>query len=484
MTNGGPPPGAWFLGSAVLTDHVQRQLEALGWQTTRVVGNSPAGTSRRRAGATVGRSAPGSTRASPDAGDSLRWADNRAGHVRKLSTRMSNAFRRGVVVAIIVALSAAGCAGRPGSTRADRPDGCITDFHPGTDYFPDKSILTDATNFAIDYHNSYQVLTVKEPYPDGEPETYVLVRCGAPDPPLNGELSRAARISVPVTSLYSGSSTHLGMLSQLGQADVVTGVADRGTVVDPQIRRRIDAGAVAGYAPGQQVNVEAVIAARPDVLVTAGFDDASYPKLRSAGTPVVADAEWLETTPLGRAEWIKVFAALTGTEKRAAEVFHTVREQYQRITRTAAGAATVDVLPGAMYQGTWWMPTGADHAGRLIADAGGAYPWAGNRGRQHLQLNFESVFSKAGRTPLWLTTSDWQTLDDALAQDSRYAQLAAVRDGQVWSSTKAVGPGGRNDFWERGVARPDLVLSDLVAILHPDLAPGHQFQFYRRLHRR
>lgn len=217
--------------------------------------------------------------------------------------------------------------GRP----ADR--GCISGFTPDTDYFPNKSTLQDATNFTISYHNSYQVLTVKQPYPNGQSESYVLVRCGAPPPELTGDLADAQQITVPVHSVYSASTTHLGMITELDQTDAITGVADTANVVSPQMRQRIDVGKIVDYAPGQQVNVETVIVGRPDVLVTQGIDDPGYAKLRDAGIDVVADAEWLEATPLGRAEWVKVFAALTGSEKKAGEVYGQLRATTARLPR-------------------------------------------------------------------------------------------------------------------------------------------------------
>jgi iron complex transport system substrate-binding protein len=98
-------------------------------------------------------------------------------------------------------------------------------------------------------------------------------------------------------------------------------------------------------------------------------------------------------------------------------------------------------------------------------------------------LNFESVYAQAGTAPLWLVTDNWQTVDDAVARDSRYGELSAVRTGQVWSATKAVTPEGGNLYWERGTARPDLLLGDLVAIVHPELAGEHEFEFYRLVQR-
>lgn len=83
--------------------------------------------------------------------------------------------------------------------------------------------------------------------------------------------------------------------------------------------------------------------------------------------------------------------------------------------------------------------------------------------------------------PVWLADGEWRTLADVTADDERYGELAAVRDGQVWTNTLTIGPGGGNDYWERGVTRPDLVLGDLVAILHPDVLPGHDFAFYKKI---
>jgi iron complex transport system substrate-binding protein len=384
-----------------------------------------------------------------------------------------------LAAATVLAFGFGGCPAPPERAGPAARHGCITDFHPDTDYFPAKSTVADATNFALSYHNSYQVLTVRQPYPGGDPESYVLVRCGAPAPQLTGELARAPQLTVPVRSLYSASTTHLGMIAELGATEVVTGVADTADVVDAAVRHRIDAGQVVSYAPGRQVNAESVLTGGPDVLITGGDDDAGYAKLRDAGIAVVADAEWLEPTPLGRAEWIKVLAALTGTEQRAGEVYDTVRADYHTLAAKAAGAPPVEVLLGSMYQGTWFMPAGGDYAGRLVADAGGSYPWGDDDNTGSLALNFESVYARAGRARLWLVTTDWPTLGDVLAADARYGQLAAVRSGQVWSADKVIGRGGGNDYWERGVARPDLVLADVLAILHPRLAPDHRFVFYR-----
>ncbi|ONH34757.1 ABC transporter substrate-binding protein [Protofrankia sp. BMG5.30] len=379
----------------------------------------------------------------------------------------------------------AGCgdgARSAGSVAAD-DRGCISRFSPDVDYFPVKSTFTHARNVTITYHGSYEILTVNQPYPGGKPESYVLVRCGAPAPALTGALADAPRVEVPIRSLYSASTTHLPLLTDLGRAEVLTGVANAASVVDAGIRGRIADGKVVEYAGGGQIDVEKVVTAQPDVLMTGGTDTPQYPAIRRAGGTVLANAEWLEGDPLGRAEWIKVMAALTGDEEKAAKVFEQITTDYTAIAARAraAGGPPVRVLPGSMYQGTWYMPAGGSYVGKLLADAGAVYPWADSRDTGSLELSFEAVYARGGDAPVWLTDGEWTTIGEAVAADSRYGTLAAVRGGRVWSNTLAIGPGGGNDYWERGVTRPDLVLGDLVAILHPDAVPGHRFAFYRQL---
>ncbi|WP_433498619.1 ABC transporter substrate-binding protein [Sphaerimonospora sp. CA-214678] len=390
-----------------------------------------------------------------------------------------------VVSAILLTTAACGGtepAASPAAGASAVDSHCVTSYDAETDYFPVKQTLTHATNFTLTYAKNYQVVTVKQPAPGAKPETYVLVRCGTPAPEPTGELAGAVVVETPIESLYSASTTHLPFITELGVLDRLGGVASAGFITSPQVRERVAAGAVTEYASGQEVDTEKVIGARPDVLMTQGTEDKAYGVLRQAGIAVVANAEWLETTALGRAEWIKLMAALTGTEARADEVFGKIESDYAALSVKARAATPVTVLPGQMYQGQWSMPNGGSYVGGLIKDAGGTYPWAGTPGSGSTTLDLEAVLAGAKDAKVWLAqVNEWTTLADVKKSDARYAEFTAYLTGEVWSANKAMGPGGGNDFWERGVARPDLVLGDLVAILHPGLAPGHESTFYQKL---
>ena len=360
-------------------------------------------------------------------------------------------------------------------------NGCITTFDPAADYYPVKSQIDYATNFTVEYDNSYQVLTVLQPTQGGSPQSYVLVKCGAPTPELTGDLAGATVVTTPVTSLYSGSTTHLPNLVALDRLDVLTGVASKSLISEKEVLDRVAEPGVVEYAAAGSVDAEAVVAGKPDVVITAGTDDPAYAVISAAGIPVLADAEWLENDPLGRAEWIKYFAALTGTEAQAAEQFDAVEQSYTALADKVASADPVQVVPGQPYQGTWYVPGGQSFNSRLIADAGGTTAWADDPSTGSVSTDLESVLAKAGKAPAWLASTTWTSKAEALAEEPRFSEFAAFQSGNVWNAAKDVTAEGGNNYYELGTARPDLVLGDLVAILHPDLMPGHDFAFYLQL---
>jgi iron complex transport system substrate-binding protein len=386
--------------------------------------------------------------------------------------------RRLATVCAVVIVVLTGCGAAPPAPAAS---GCITAFDPQADYFPVKAQFEHATNVTLTYDRSYRVLTVKQPFPGGAPESYVLLPCGAPRPQLPPELATAPVIETPVRSLYSASTTQLPMIADIGALDQLTGVATPAYVSDAAVRARIAAGAVRGFATNGQTNGESVLAAAPSVLLTQGTEDPAFPALRAGGVPVLGWADYLETGPLGQAEWIKVMGALTGHEVDAARVYDDIARRYADVRAKVAGAASVPVLLGAAYQGTWSVPAGAGTAGILVKDAGGTWSQAANPATGLLAQDLETVFAADGQAGTWITDGPLPTKAAVLAADARYGTLAAVRNGQVWTRDKRMGPTGGNDVFERGVTHPDEVLADLVAILHPDRLPGHEFGYYRQV---
>lgn len=397
--------------------------------------------------------------------------------------------RRGLLGTVAVAaaiLLLAGCGSQPGGQAAGSApsgtgEGCITDFDPNKDYFTDKQELKYAENFSISYHKSYQVLTVEQPTVGGKPESYVLVKCGAPKPELSGELADAQQITTPVKSIFSSSTTHIPSLEALGKLDLLTGVASKALISSEAAREHVAGDQVTEFAPAGTANAEKIVAKKPDVLITGGLEDPSHATVRQAGIPVLADAEYLEPSPLGTAEWIKYFAALTGTEQKAGETFDRIAADYDAAVAKVADEKPVSVLLNQPYQGAWSMPTGGSPMGRMITDAGGSWPWQDDPSTAAKQTDLETVFTKSGSADVWITSMNWTTRKEAAAEEPRFTEFAAYKSGEVWAPSLQVTESGGNNLYELGVLRPDLVVADLVAILHPEVAGDHEFTFYQKL---
>lgn len=357
--------------------------------------------------------------------------------------------------------------------------GCITSFNSATDYYPVKQQVTFAKTFTISYHRSYQVVTVSPP--GGTAERYLLVHCGAPKPALTGTLAGAQVVTTPVTSLYSASTTHLPSLVELGTLNVLTGISSAAFVSEKPVLDYIGTRKVAQFSPKGSIDAETVIKGKPQLLVEGGFPDPADTKLRAAGVPVLQDQDSSETDPLGEAEWIKFFAALTGKEKTATTVFDRTVSSYQQTAKLVAASDKVQIVPGNPYQGSWYVPGGKSYKAKLFADAGGTTAWAADMSTASIKTNFEQVFAKSSKAPVWLAATTWTTEKQALAEDPRLATFAAFAAHNVWDPVKGVTAAGGNPSYELAAVRPDLMLGDLVAILHPDLLPRHTFTFYAKL---
>ncbi len=361
--------------------------------------------------------------------------------------------------------------------------GCVDSYDPEVDYFPEKTTIEYADNLTVEYFNNYKVITINQTWPGAEPVQYVLVQCGTPAPE---GFDNATVLDVPASTLVTMATTFLPFVVDLGLLDNLVGHDNFSYVSNEAVRARIDAGELTEVGEGAGVSVEVVLDLDPSLILASSSGMIEYdahPALVEAGLPVALTGDWMEATPLGRAEWIKFVALFYNREAEANRLFTTIAEDYQALVGLAAQAdERPTVFTGSPWQGTWYVPGGQSFSARLLADAGADYLWANDESTGSLFLDFEAVFDRAADADIWVNAGGfWFSLEDALAEDERFAEFAAFQNGQVWSYNLRLNEFGGNDFFESGIANPNLVLGDLIAIFHPDLLPDHQFVYYRQL---
>ena len=378
--------------------------------------------------------------------------------------------------------SAIAAAPQAEAPRANLARACVQAFDATADYFPDKISIEDAANFAVSYHRSYKVVTIRET-PSGDPaETYVLVQCGTPTPALTGALAGAAVATVPVTSFYAGSTTHVPLLTDLGRLDVLTGVARLKDLTGDAIQARVRAGKVREFAPVSVVDAELIVSQRPGLVMAGGTPSGSLTALRSAGVPVVANTEWLEPTALARAEWIKYLALFLNEERAAQRIHGEAKVRYRALSARATAVSDARkplVMTGRGSSGSFVIAGGRSYVAALIRDAGGRYVWADDTAVGTRTIDLEAQIHRASNADVWINGGGWRDLEAMVEDEPRYGVFKAYRQRQVWVYERRVSASGANDYWSRSASHPDLVLADLVKIFHPGLLPAHTFEWYK-----
>ena len=361
---------------------------------------------------------------------------------------------------------------------------CLQEFDPQRDYFPDKVQLDYASGFSVDYHNHYKVVTVHQPWKEADTQfQYLLVQCGAPVPE---DFDQAQVIAIPVQQVVALSTTYLPHFDQLKTMDALVGLDQFQRVNTPSVRRKIDQGNLQQFNSGQSLDLERLVATQPDLVMafaTSPSDLAPYRRLQQAGIPVVLVAEYLETTPLAQAEWVKFTALFFNQEATAQATFAAVAEEYESLVAlTEAVPERPTAFTGSSYQGTWYVPGGASHVPQLLQDAGADYLWADVPQAGSIPLDFEAVYDRAADADFWVNLdANWQTQPDALADDPRYSQFKAWQTNRVFNNNRRTNGSGGNDYWENGIVHPHWVLADLIHIFHPELLPNHDLKYYRPL---
>lgn len=373
--------------------------------------------------------------------------------------------------------------GPVGALEFNITDGCAKEYNADADYFPQKATLTQTEGFSIEYHNNYKVVTVKAPWPGAtEGLQYVLVQCGTPAPE---GFDASQVIEVPVKSIMTMSTTYLPFLDKFGLLDRLVGVDDTTYVNNPTVLKMAEEGKLATIGYGSAVNVEKVLEAAPDLVMTYGSGSPDYdahPVLIEAGVHVVVNAEWMETSPLGRAEWGKFMALFFNKEADAETLFAGTVSRYQELTAKAASVESKPTLfTDSDYQGTWYVAGGESFAAQMFKDAGASYLWADDTSTASIPLAFEAVFEKAADADFWINVGYVSDLAGLAANDARYADFSAFKNGNVWNNNKRSNANGGNDYYESAVAEPDVVLADLIAIFHPELMAEHEFVYYQQL---
>lgn len=355
---------------------------------------------------------------------------------------------------------------------------------------PQKSqklnVVRYAKGFSIERNsNGISVITLTSPWPNAESSfVYALVpRESLATVTLNKEAYDAI-VAVPVERIVVTSTTHIPALEALGEEHRLVGFPDTRFISSEKTRKRIAAGEVMELGHNETLNTERVLSLRPDLIVGFGVagENKVYETLRRSQIPVVYNGDWTEETPLGKAEWIKFFAPFFQKEEAAEMIFDQIESSYNAAKSLAATAPDrPSVFSGALYKDVWYSPGGKSWAARFFNDANAEYAWANNEENGSLKLSWESVLARAQHDDFWVGPAQFTSYTGLIEASAHYGQFDAFKEKQVFTFAKNKGETGGLLYYELAPQRPDIVLKDLIHILHPELLPEYQPVFFSPL---
>lgn len=342
--------------------------------------------------------------------------------------------------------------------------------------------ITYAKGFEIQSFNEYKVITLKNVWPGSEREfKYALIEKGAT---LPSSETFDAIIEIPVKKIVVTSTTHIPSLEMLGVEESLVGFPNLDYISSIKTRKRIAEDAIVELGRNEDINTEVLINLSPDLVVGFAVDgvNKTLSIIKKTGIPIVYNGDWTETSPLGKAEWIKFFGVFFKKEKEADSIFSEIMTQYLIAKEKALKAKNrPTVLSGAMYKDVWHLPQGNSWAAQFIADANGEYLWKESEGTGSLSLNLENVLEKGVNADYWIGPGYFSSLVQLKDTHNVYIQFDAFKNDNVYNFTNKKGETGGLLYFELAPNRPDIVLKDIIKILHPELLPEHELFFFDKL---
>ena len=276
------------------------------------------------------------------------------------------------------------------------------------------------------------------------------------------------------------SSSYIAMLDALGQADRIVAVSGIDYVSNPYIIAHKDS--IKDMGP--EMNYELLLGLKPDVVLLYGIGDAQTAvtdKLKELSIPYMYVGEYLEESPLGKAEWMVALSELTDSREKGIEIFSEIPKRYQTLKDlTASVEQRPTVMFNTPWNDSWIMPSTKSYMAQLVNDAGADYIYKENTSNSSAPIGLETAYGLIQKADYWINVGMPSTLDELKAVNPKFTDAKSVREKTAYNNNLRLTATGGNEYWESAVIRPDIVLRDLIHIFHPELVSDSLY-YYRHL---
>ncbi len=292
---------------------------------------------------------------------------------------------------------------------------------------------------------------------------------------LPADAPQGVRLETPLRNTVVMSSVHLGAIDELGAIKAVKGVADASYINMPEIVARLSDGKVADVGSSMAPTIEKIVMVNPDAVLYTPYEGRTSLELKGTNGQEIAMADWMEGTPLGRAEWMLLIGQLYGEPVKARSIYDNVVKEYENISKEASD---VDYRPLVLTEkssdGIWYVPGGASYMARMIEDAGGLYLWRDDTASGSVPLSVEQVLDRGSKADVWLVKTYGYDLsrDNLASENPLYKEIKAFSDDNVYGVDTS-----SSMLFEEFPFHPERLLLDYYLMFHPE-KPG-ELRYYR-----
>lgn len=342
-----------------------------------------------------------------------------------------------------------------------------------------------AKGFTISLSDSSKLIEVINPWQGAHNVDYNYLFVDSSHRSIDFTSLNADVFVAPLKRLICLSTTHVAFIDELGMSSAIVGVSGAGFINSKSLNRRIKDGFVKDVGYDQNLNYELIISLKPDAVLCYGVGAESVGyllKLKELGIKLIFIGDYLEDDPLGKAEWLKVFGTFFNLNEKADSLFDRLAYEYKNAKEVVGQTKNKPkVFLNLPWKDSWFFPGRSNYFVKLIEDAGGDYVFADLEGSKSYPISFEKAIEAGYSSDIWLNPGSASSIMDIKKNDERLVGITPCVKKKVYNNNNRMSAGGGNDFWESGVVHPDLILKDLIFILHPELLPEHQFYYYRKI---
>ncbi len=328
---------------------------------------------------------------------------------------------------------------------------------------------------SIEDADGYTLVTIADPWHSGKTlHTYVLIDRDKPAPT---NLPEGTMVKVPLQKVLVYSDVYARPIKELGCASAVCAVLDAQYFKTPEIVAGLKSGKVADCGSSMMPSTERIVSASPEAMFMSPMENSGYGTIANMGIPIIEMVDYMEASPLERAQWIEFIGRLFGKRQEAEAIFDKVAADYKALKDMAAEAKThPTVISEYVINGVWYVPGGKSYKAALYADAAASYPWVDDKSSGSLSLDFPRVLDKAQNADFWLITVYGQTLDKK-AMIGLYPhndKFRAFGNHGVYYVDSAT-----SGIFEETPFHPERLLREYVKLFHPELLPDYQLAYYK-----